>query len=210
MGPALVLILAVCIALLAGCDLPRRVRDQAETAPPLPAGSIEVDPQAQVEPPPVPANLNRPTLPNATVIEAPDRSLEGLAKLDIAAARSTDRVAIEVNDELFAPRLEAIFDGDTESLARTENVNPMILTLTFPAPIKLRVARVYLAGSPYDWLLEPVVGEDRHLRRNVPERTWSAIDLPEAVETSAVRIEALRLERDDYVHVNEIELWVEP
>ena len=202
--------LAATLLLAGSCDAPRRVIPQEVSAPPLPAGSIVVRdvPQELVpdEPPPPP----RATLPDATLVEsASSPPIEGLVRVELRKALAEGKVQIETNDPAFNDRLAPLFDGDTESLSRTESINPLILVFKFPEPIKLRTARVFLAGSAYDWLLEAPAGE-RHLTQGVAERTWSRIDLESAVETDVVRVETLRLERDDYVHVNELELWVEP
>ncbi len=100
-----------------------------------------------------------------------------------------------------------MIDGDPDNLLKTDGVNPLVVTMTFREPIQLRAAQAYMAASPYDWVLEAQPGEERLLAANVPERQWTQISLPAAVETNVVRIEILRLERDDYVHANEIELY---
>jgi hypothetical protein len=43
-----------------------------------------------------------------------------------------------------------------------------------------------------------------------PDSAWSQLDLPEPVSTSIVQLEVLRRERDDYVHLDEIELYTQP
>jgi hypothetical protein len=134
-------------------------------------------------------------------------ALESLQRIDLAAALSNGELTIEVNDASAKPSIPAMIDGDPDNLLKTDSVNPLLVTLTFRAPIQLRAARAYMVASPYDWLLEAQPGEQRLLATNVPDRQWSQISLPAAVETSVVRIEILRLERDDYVHANEIELY---
>jgi hypothetical protein len=200
--------LAACLLLLAGCDLPRRVVPIEESAPPLAPGIVQVSQPRSGPLPGAPALPVRSSLPNATPVVASSEPIEGLTRLDLAQLRNAGELAIEVNDDNVVPKLQNLFDGDVESLIKTESINPIVIVLKFEHPIDLRAVRVVLAGSPYDWVLELRPGE-RHLLSRVPERTWSTIELPEAIETEAVRIEALRLERDDYVHVNELELWAE-
>ena len=43
-----------------------------------------------------------------------------------------------------------------------------------------------------------------------PDSNWVVFSAGSGGSTGEVRLEILRLQRDDYVHVNEIELWVEP
>lgn len=200
------LIVIVPLLIVSACDLPRRATPLEESAPPLPAGSIVVRELPPDAPPRV--ALDQPTLPDATTVGAGDFELEGLARIDLRAAREASKLRLETNDPSIEAELGKILDGDRESLVRTNSINPLVMTFTFAQPIKLRTARVYLVGSPYDWLLEAKEG-DRLLSRGVPERVWSQIDLPATVATKVVRIEALRLLRDDVVHVSEVELWVE-
>jgi hypothetical protein len=162
-----------------------------------------------------PAEPLEATPDKARVFESADvppkrEVIEGLEKLDLAAGRRSGRLTIRVNDPALPPRLDAILDGNTTTLSRTENVSPLVLRLILNPPIRLRAARVYPSYSSYAWVLEPTPGGDRLLIREAPAEAWSAIELDAAVETGEVRLEILRLERDDYVHVNEIELWVEP
>jgi hypothetical protein len=167
--------------------------------------SAEVETAEPVEPTP-----DRKTVFEAAVTPPKSDVAEGLEKLDLAAARRSGRLVIRVNDPVFPPRLDAIVDGNTTTLSRTEGVNPLVLRLILDPPIRLRAARVFPSYSSYAWVLEPTPGKDRLLIRETPADEWSAIELEEPVETGEVRLELLRLERDDYVHINELELWVEP
>ena len=197
-----------CLVALVACDLPRRVVPSSESAPPLPPGTIKVEPAPPGGVAPR-AALNRPTLPDAIAVDdGAVAELEGLSRIDLRAAIEGGALTLSTNDLAVDVKLGVVIDGSVNSLVRSESINPLILTFTFKSPIRLRTARIYLAGAPYDWVLEAKEG-DRLLNSNIPERVWSQIDLPETVETNVVRVEALRLERDDIVHLNEIELWVE-
>ena len=134
-------------------------------------------------------------------------ALDSLQRIDLAAALSNGELSIEVNDPSAQAAIPAMIDGDPDNLLKTDGVNPLVVTLTFREPIELRAARAYMAASPYDWVIEAQPGEERLLAANVPERQWTQISLPAAVKTNVVRVEILRLERDDYVHANEIELY---
>lgn len=200
---ALLVFLGASIA----CDMPRRARDPQASAPPLPPGLIVVEPPSPDDAPRPPP---RATLPDATeVVDRGEFRDAGLERFDLGAALAAGTVSIESNDPSFMAKVDTLFDGDPETLSRTDSINPLELTLRFEEPVRLAAARVVLAGSTYDWLIEPVAGEGRHLLRDVPERVWSPFRMPEPVSTSAIRFEMLRLERDDYVHVSELELWIE-
>jgi hypothetical protein len=196
-----------CFFLLAACDWPRRAVPREVSAPPLPPGSIIVDPSALTRDA-EPGVSAPPTLAEEAAGDATNFELEGRTRIDLRAERASGTVTITTNDPAVDPKIETMLDGSVHSLVRGEGINPLVITFIFARPIALRTARVVLAGSTYDWTLEAPVG-DRRTVNEIPERVWSQIDLPEAVKTTGVRIEALRLERDDFVHVNEIELWVE-
>jgi hypothetical protein len=191
LGPALAL-----IGLVAGCGDSRSAAPGAPpTAPP---------PQAAA------ATEHRVTLAHGRAVAPGQLALDRLQKVDLAQELSSGSLTVDANDPLFPPRFPVLVDGDVKSLARSENINPLILTLTFSEPKKLAAARMHPAGSPYDWLIEPTPGGDRLMVEGAPDSTWSQIDLPSPVETSVVRLEILRRERDDYVHVDEIELYSKP
>jgi len=191
--------LIVLAFLATACDVQRG----AEPATPKsedPAPKARASRKEQAAPPPRRSLEGQPAPADAV-------PLESLQRIDLAAALSNGELTIEVNDASANAAVPAMIDGDPDNLLKTDSVNPLLVTMTFRAPIQLRAARAYMAASPYDWLLEAQPGEQRLLATNVPERQWSQISLPAAVETSVVRIEILRLERDDYVHANEIELY---
>jgi hypothetical protein len=129
--------------------------------------------------------------------------------LDIAAARSSGALQIEINDFQFEPRLNELFDGDTGSLSRSEEVNPLVLDFHFQTPIRLAGARVFPSYSTYDWALKAAPEQPLLVVREAADKEWSRINLTEPIETSQVRLEVRRLVRDDYVHLNEVELLIE-
>lgn len=141
------------------------------------------------------------------VVEPPREPAEGTA-LDLPAALAGAALTIAVNDPVFPPRLGHLFDGDTSTLSRTEDVNPLVMVFRFAEPIALVGVRLFPSYSTYDWSVRPAPEEPRYLLRQAAEEEWSRIDLPEPVETREVRLRIRRLQRDDYVHVNEVELLV--
>ncbi len=46
--------------------------------------------------------------------------------------------------------------------------------------------------------------------RDAPAELWSGIELKEPIETRVVRVLLQRLERDNFVHLNEVEVWLAP
>ncbi len=79
----------------------------------------------------------------ATEVESTQSVPARAQKLDVAAARRARTLVVRANDPLYPPRMDAIFDGDPASLARTEDVNPLVLTFEFQEPIRLAALRLY-------------------------------------------------------------------
>jgi hypothetical protein len=140
---------------------------------------------------------------------ARERALRGLMLVDVVGLEREGAVEVTVNDSTFVPHLGAMFDGDTAWPSRSDSVNPLVIDFAFQRPIRLAAVRVFLVGSTYQWVAEARAGE-RWSRQSVPSDEWSQIDLRPPVETAAVRLELLRLLRDDNVHVSEIELYTTP
>ncbi len=136
-------------------------------------------------------------------------SIGELERVDLAAAWSEEAVRIEISDEAFLVRVDGVFDGNVRHSMVSGGTNPLVITLTFPEPIRVKVARIFPSASPNDWTFRPHPSHQVLLAPRVPPDTWSYIALPEAISTSEVRFEVLRLERDNFVHLNEIELFVE-
>lgn len=130
--------------------------------------------------------------------------------LDLAAARTSGALQIEINDFQFEPRLNELFDGDTGSLSRSEEVNPLVFDFHFEPPIRLAGVRIFPSYSTYDWALKAAPDQPLLVVREAADKEWSRINLTEPIETSQVRLEVRRLVRDDFVHLNEVELLIAP
>ena len=148
-------------------------------------------------------------LSGPTIEVSPSDDSGGGHPLDVRAARLSGGLSIDVNDPLFSERLDALFDGDTGSLSRTEDINPLILVFRLETPIQLTAVRIFPSYSTYDWAVRPHPEAPRLMVRGAAEEQWSRIDFEKPIETAEVRIEVRRLVRDNYVHVNEVELLVE-
>lgn len=119
-----------------------------------------------------------------------------------------------------------LFDGDTTTLARSADINPMVIDIDFRRKARFRTIRVYAGQSGYayldqdEWSLEAAdTPEDMESKSGsyfrMPQRvqvqgSWSSATLGEPLERRLVRI---RVERTlsppghgDYVHVWEIEM----
>ena len=136
------------------------------------------------------------------------QNLDPGQRLDVGALLSANTLRIVSNDEPFDRNLANLFDRDTDTLAKSEKTNPLLLSLDFDDEITLTSVRLFPSYSTYDWVLVAPKSGARLLLSAAPPAEWTQIDLPKPVETRSVTLELLRLERDDYVHLNEIELYL--
>ena len=163
----------------------------------LPPAAPTVDVES-ISLPPVTAE-GVPTLPS----ERP-----GTLRLDLARGLASGVVRVQANDPRFPPGIEKLTDSDTTTLSRSEDVNPLVLTFAFGTKIPLKTIRIYLSYSSYDWKLYLDSGSPLVVREAADE-AWSEIDLPVVEVVQQLRLEIRRLQRDNFVHVNEIEFYTE-
>lgn len=98
------------------------------------------------------------------------------------------------------------FDEVESSLAKSEGTNPFTFTFEFTSPINLKATKVLSTYSDYGWAVE-AEGSPRIVVDTVIEGQWSTAAWPEGIKTKTVKVEVLRKARDNYVHLNEIELY---
>lgn len=175
------------------------------TVPPQIAQRREVRMPQQVAQPFVP-QAPRPTIRPGKVIRGNPNPIEAdLKPIPLEAMIRSGSVTVQGwNSEWFR-----IVDGDTTSLFRTDQVNPLVLVFGFQVPITLKTVRIFPSYSTYDWAVYTDASEQGLIIRGVPEEQWSRMDFEEPVEIKTVRIEVLRIERDNYVHLNEVEIYTQ-
>jgi hypothetical protein len=147
------------------------------------------------------------TPPTPTPTPAPPPA--GAVKLDLAALIAAGEITIEVNDPTFASQIPFILDGRTDSVIRSNSVNPLTIDVTMRSPIRVRAVRAKLPGSRHDLSLDPAPGQPRIVAQNVPEDVWASLEPPAPQTTTHLHLEIRRLDRDDYVHVSELEIWAD-
>jgi hypothetical protein len=128
-----------------------------------------------------------------------------LRRVDLKKLVDAGLLTVESNSPASGP-VTGAFDGDEKSLAKSEQVNPFILTMRFTEPVSLRAVRILSSYSDYDWAVHPEGGE-RFIVTNIPDNTWSVVNYSKSVQTSKITVEVLRKTRDHFVHVNEIEVY---
>ncbi len=106
----------------------------------------------------------------------------------------------------------APFDGNPDTVARTDRTDPAVWTIELPTPRPVAGVRLGLFIREYDIRLE-VHGEDgrtaevRRSFHDLPEFPVVTLRLPEAVPDAVwIRVTIDRLDWDDHVHLRELEL----
>lgn len=173
-----------------------------EEAPPEEEVAPE-EPEANEERPPEPPPV-RPTLAPGKVVASTEVPPKDFKRLSIADLEAAGKVRIDCPaGKGDTPKM---FDGNEETLVRTDGINPLKMSLTFVEPVKIKGVRVLSTYSDYNWSFTADNGE-RLVLESIPEGVSSVLVLPAPVTAKSITIEVLRRTRDDYVHVNEVDLY---
>ena len=115
--------------------------------------------------------------------------------------------------------IASVFDGNTNSLARTPNISPAFVQVAYNQPRTLRKFRLMCSyGSNYDWSVEKADTQadmDAHTgtykllvpTRNFTSGTWEQYSLASSVTAKLFRVNVRRYGGDNYCHINEIEFY---
>ena len=113
--------------------------------------------------------------------------------------------------------VNAIFDGNSNSLARTPNINPAFVQVAYAQPRPLTRFRVLLSyGTSYDWWVEKADSQPDMDSRSgswgvvtgtnrVTSGSWQSQTLPAAATANLFRLNVRRYGGDGYCHLNEWE-----
>jgi hypothetical protein len=126
------------------------------------------------------------------------------------------------NTEFDTGTLANIFDGDTNSLARTKNINPLVVTLAFKYPTTILGAKFFCSyENSGTWSLESANTQNDLINKTGSYKVWAnarpltGIGNPphmnDSVGGAATAIQYLRLTShkigDDFVHANELLIY---
>jgi len=142
------------------------------------------------------------------------------AALNIAQMLATAQASV-VNTAIDIGPIGNLFDGSVDSLIRTPNIDPAVVTLTFTSPQTLHGFRAYFAGASgnpaYQWRIETAntqadldaqtgSWQQAVALTGTPSDAYSSITLATPITATLARLTATRLTGDDYVHINEWQL----
>jgi formylglycine-generating enzyme required for sulfatase activity len=114
-----------------------------------------------------------------------------------------------------------LFDSSVQTLVRTPNIDPAVVTLAFSSAQTIQGFQTYFShawGNPaYQWKIETANTQDDLDTQTgswqqtvnltgTPSDAYSSVILPTPVTAKLVRLTATRLWGDDYVHINEWQL----
>ena len=142
---------------------------------------------------------------------APGKAYQGATSLPAGAKRVdvlnlTASNQATVSSNVPGAALDNLFDGADDSLVRTPEINPLDTTITFTAPTKIKALRVRSTYSDFAIAIQ-VDGGERVVLDPIPEGDWATIVFPAPVTAKKILVQTLRKSRDNFVHVNEIELY---
>jgi len=136
------------------------------------------------------------------------------AKLDVLSSVSAGSATL-TSTPLDLGVINNVFDSNTNSLARTPNINPAFVQVAYTQARTLRKFRVYLSyGTSYQWWVEKADSQaDMESRagsyavvtptNSLASWTWSESDLPAPVTANLFKLNVQRFGGDGYCHMNE-------
>ncbi len=148
-----------------------------------------------------------------------------LFKFDILNAVNSGQATLSASQSDIG-NVTNCFDGDTTSLMRTNNINPAFVQVDFTSQRTVSKIRVLLGEPGYptwdknDWWVE-VADSQADLdsqsgsyqlvvpRRNDVAGNWDEAILAASVSAKIWKFNIERTVGDNYVHIPELELWVE-
>lgn len=139
-----------------------------------------------------------------------------LEKLDIAALLQSGETTLEIDGRLFTnsnhnddfKEVAEICDGKEATLFKSHS-EPLSVKITFRQPVELWTVRMLASHAPFGYKMTVRLDSDDngYSLQEIKSSKWGTLGLPKADATHHVTIEIYRI-RSDYVHLNELELYV--
>ena len=159
--------------------------------------------QGTKQEPEKPKSDARPVLPAGTAYAGSSTIPEKAKRIEILNLVATNDATISSNTQ--GNDLENVFDGADDSLLRSPEINPVDVTVTFKTPKKIRAIRVRSTYSDFAVAVQIDNGE-RLILDPVPDGDWALMVWPQGVTAKRLFVQTLRRSRDNFVHLNEIEV----
>ncbi|MFN4895315.1 MAG: hypothetical protein ACK5GN_07355 [Pseudomonadota bacterium] len=155
--------------------------------------------------------VEAPPPAEAKPVLAPGKDVSGQAALPVKAKKldltgMRDSGAVNVTANFMGGDMGQAFDEREDTLAKSEGHNPFKFTFEFAAPRTIKAVRVLSSYSDYGWAVQPDQGE-RLVVDTIIDGEWSTIAWPDGIKIQRITVEVLRKYRDNFVHLQEIELY---
>jgi hypothetical protein len=206
-GPKSLLILLVVIIFTTGCEYEWKDEPPATDRVVILADNSE---PARQQPAEAPKPIQQQQSDQRPVL-APGKDVSGQAALPAKVKRIDllgllESGGVQVSANVSGPDLSLAFDEREDTLAKSEGVNPYKLTFEFTNARTIKAIRVLSSYSDYSWAFQTEGGE-RLFVDTVIDGQWSTIAWPDGVKVQKFSIEVLRKHRDNFVHLNEVEVY---
>ena len=109
-----------------------------------------------------------------------------------------------------------VFDHDPGTLARSANINPLMITISFPFPVYMQSSSLIHSGGTGWWTLEAADSqEDLYTQGSSYVSLFEMRNLPDGIKSTQLfggvlkkvfRMTVMRTSGDNYVHLNEWDL----
>lgn len=147
----------------------------------------------------------RPVLAPGKEVSGMDALPANTKRLNLPDLAQSGALKVTSNDPGFSDPT-VVYDEIETSLAKSNGINPFKVTFEFTAPHAVKAVKVLSSYSDFGWAIE-VDGGNRLVVDAVIDGQWSTIAWPEGIKAKKVTVEVLRKVRDNYVHLNEIEIY---
>jgi hypothetical protein len=147
----------------------------------------------------------RPTL-------APGKEVSGQADLPPNTKRLNltemkDSSLVQVTSNLNGnPDVSLTFDEVESTLVKSDGINPFRITFQFSQERLIKGIKILSTFSDYGWAVQ-IDGGERLVVDSVVDGQFSTIAWPAGVKVKNLSVEVLRKVRDNYVHLNEVEIY---
>lgn len=188
-----------------GCEYEYRDDPVASNRPNQPPPPTQEEIKIQEQRKQVVENSGQPTLKAGKDVSGAMAIPANAKKLNLPQLAESGQLTVTSNVPGLGD-LQNSYDEVETTLAKSEGVNPFRFTLDFATPRNIKAVRVLSTYSDYGWAIQNDVGQ-RFVVDMVIEGEWSTVAFPEGLKTKRLIVEVLRKVRDNYVHVNEIEVF---
>ena len=171
----------------------------------MPDASPNQERQAVEEKKPAEVSGDRPVLKPGKDVSGAMAVPAKAKKLNLPELIETGVVTLKTNVSGLGDANLAADEIET-TLSKSNGVNPFRFSFEFSNDRLIKAVRVLSTYSDYSLAIETDKG-DRFVVDMIIEGEWSTVSWPEGLKTKKLSVEVLRKVRDNYVHVNEIELF---